>query len=895
LSGRPVFDDAGQYLGFRGVGIDTTDAQRHLKSIELRDRALESLTEGVVITDFARPDNPIIYVNDAFTKLTGYAREDVIGRNCRFLQGDSTDQEGLTALRSAIANGEPATVRIRNQRKDGAAFLNELRLSPVRDDSGRVTHFVGIQTDVTAATEAENALRDSEAMMRLVLNNVPSRIVYTDSDLNYRVANRQFKDWYHPGIDNVIGLNVKDVLPPDLYEQLLPLMKQALAGEAVTFERMVSNQRTKETRHFRFHYQPDITPDGHVPGYITVIDDITESKRAEAALRRKENELTDALNIGRMGYWRRDAHKLDVYWSQSVYRAYGLDPHDPALPQDPGAFLALIESLIHPDDRARHLKVRDTALAEQKPYSDEYRFMPPGQPMRTIMVSARPEFDENGNFTGYFGISQDITESKQARRALQESQQRFRDFAESSSDWFWEMDADLRFSWFSDDVELISGLPPEWYIGKTRQEVGFPEEDREVWEQHLATLDRHEPYRDFIYKRNGPNGVKWLKSSGVPVFDEFGNFKGYRGTGSDISTEIEARHEAEAAHNLFIEAIERMPLGIAYFDDEDRLRRANAEFRTELPSDDWMGVTFEELLWQALNDNEFPIPEEQRESWAKWRLYKHRNPSAAPLRVQRSGRWFDVYEHNLIDGGTLCLWVDVTKTLEQEQERRRAQRLEAMGIMVGGLAHEMNNLLQPIRGLSEMALQSVEDDSLAHRALQGILQSSSRANALLQGMLKFGRKTSEPLSEPQDLNEMLSEALQVISTLSRGGTELSVNAARDIGMARISSLEFTQVLLNLVKNALDALNGQGEIVIGLEPLAGEPRMARLSVADNGPGIPQKIAENVFEPFFTTKDVDKGTGLGLSVVHGIVSDWDGSIRLLNPDNGGTRFEIDIPLD
>src|SRR3712207_56343 len=114
---------------------------------------------GIVITDPNEPDDPIVYVNPAFTKITGYAPEEAIGRNCRFLQGDDGDQPGLEVLRAAIREGKNCKVVLRNYRKDGALFWNELTLSPVFDDEGRLVRFVGILEDITERRRAEDGLR----------------------------------------------------------------------------------------------------------------------------------------------------------------------------------------------------------------------------------------------------------------------------------------------------------------------------------------------------------------------------------------------------------------------------------------------------------------------------------------------------------------------------------------------------------------------------------------------------------------------------------------------------------------------------------------------------------------------------------------------------------------
>ncbi len=139
-----------------GEFIERAQAEEELR---VRDRAISSSSNGIIITDAAQPDNPVVYVNPAFERLTGYTFEEATGRNCRFLQGAETDPQALDKIREAIANRQEINVVLLNYRKDGTPFWNDLTIAPVRDDAGNVTHFVGVQNDVTDRKHAEEDLR----------------------------------------------------------------------------------------------------------------------------------------------------------------------------------------------------------------------------------------------------------------------------------------------------------------------------------------------------------------------------------------------------------------------------------------------------------------------------------------------------------------------------------------------------------------------------------------------------------------------------------------------------------------------------------------------------------------------------------------------------------------
>ena len=142
------------------------------------ERAVESTRTGVLITDANQPDNPIVYANPAFERITGYSTEEVLGRNCRFLQRHDSNQPALEEVREAIREGRECRVVVRNYRKNGALFWQELSISPVRDDHGRITHFVGIQDDVTDRKLAEERL--AHQAVHDPLTDLPNRVLFMD-------------------------------------------------------------------------------------------------------------------------------------------------------------------------------------------------------------------------------------------------------------------------------------------------------------------------------------------------------------------------------------------------------------------------------------------------------------------------------------------------------------------------------------------------------------------------------------------------------------------------------------------------------------------------------------------------------------------------------------------
>ncbi len=290
-----------------------------------------------------------------------------------------------------------------------------------------------------------------------------------------------------------------------------------------------------------------------------------------------------------------------------------------------------------------------------------------------------------------------VLERRTLEAELRESRQRFRDFAEASSDWFWEMDEDLRYSWFSPNVVNITGVPAEWHYGKTREDLGAPPVPDEVWREHLDTLRRREPYKDFVFRREGLDGHKWIRSAGVPVFDKGGVFRGYRGTGSDVTREVESRLAEEKAHNFLASAIDGFSGMFALWGPDDRMVFCNEQYRemNSLVCDTTVpGTPFADQIRAALEKGAFPEAEGREEVWFEERMEGHRNPGGAVEIARQDGSWLLLSEQKLADGSTVTISLNITARKNAERAlREREALLESIfenlpvGLLIKGPDH----------------------------------------------------------------------------------------------------------------------------------------------------------------------------------------------------------------
>lgn len=176
-SGTPLLDERGKVTRWRGVDRDITARKLAEDQIRLRERSIEAASVGIAVADALTGDYPIMYANSALSRITGYAPEELLGQNLRLLQGRGTDDQDRDTIRKAVRAGLPCEVIIRNYRKDGQAFWNELQLSPVKDEEGRVTHFIGVITDVTERRRSESARQQLSVAREIQLSLLPKRPV----------------------------------------------------------------------------------------------------------------------------------------------------------------------------------------------------------------------------------------------------------------------------------------------------------------------------------------------------------------------------------------------------------------------------------------------------------------------------------------------------------------------------------------------------------------------------------------------------------------------------------------------------------------------------------------------------------------------------------------------
>jgi len=308
-----------------GVMQDITARRKVEEKLYLMQHAIDSSSNGIVITDLADADYAIIYANKAFLRMTGYSLQELLGHNCRIMQNNDSDQEDIHELRAALQSKRDAHAILRNYRKDGSLFWNEIYISPIQDQQGRITHYVGVLNDVTHRVEMEDALGKSEARIRSVFNNVSDGIIIIDEHGIIEKLNPSAEKLFGYAAEELIDHNISKLMPePDRSRHDSYLNDYLGSGKAKILDtRREVNGLRKDGSIFPMELGVSRFYVDQHHFFIGTVHDITERKKAEAALRDLSGHLETAREDERTRIAREihdelgsllTAHKMDLSW-----------------------------------------------------------------------------------------------------------------------------------------------------------------------------------------------------------------------------------------------------------------------------------------------------------------------------------------------------------------------------------------------------------------------------------------------------------------------------------------------------------------------------------------------------------------------------------------------------
>ncbi len=374
---------------------------------------VDELPVPVLVTDAA---GTLLTINRAATVMLGFTPAELVGGPI-----DAIAHPDPVPVDPTAGPERPWTRR-RLLHKAGHSLLADARARRLAD--GRVLF---VLDDVTAAVAAEAAHADSADRLRFVTNAVPALMAYVDADARYVWVNESYRRWFGTAPESVRGRHASEVLGPAVWTAIRPHVERVLGGEEVTFEdRLV--YKSGPARHIRATYVPHVDADGRVRGLVALVNDISEIRVAEEALRRSEHLLEQSQSTAHVGSWEvtmgddRRADGGGLRWSDETFRIFG---HEPRAFQPTQA---LFYQSIHPDDRESTRGLASAGVRRGEPFEKEYRIVRPDGVVRLLHSWTRVEYDDAGRPQRMLGTVQDVTERKRAEQELKEADRRKDEF-----------------------------------------------------------------------------------------------------------------------------------------------------------------------------------------------------------------------------------------------------------------------------------------------------------------------------------------------------------------------------------------------------------------------------------------------------------------------------------
>ncbi|MBF0353853.1 MAG: PAS-domain containing protein [Alphaproteobacteria bacterium] len=364
---------------------------------------------------------------------------------------------------------------------------------------------------------------------------------------------------------------------------------------------------------------------------------------------------------------------------------------------------------------------------------------------------------------------------------------------------------------------------------------------------------------------------------------------------------------AENLERLSREAIESISEGFVLFDHDMRLVLCNDTYRQAYPliADLLVpGANFIDILRKAATRGQFVDDTEHMDEWVRERIARHLGHTDPVVCRLTSDRWYVISERATPSGGVVKLLTDITEIKRQEEHLRQSHKMEALGQLASGLAHEFNNVLTAVGGFAEMGRRDPSNAARAELCFVEIGKAAERATDLTGQLLSFSRNQPTE-TRVVDVGQAVWDLESFLRPLLGERVTLSIAPHDDGLLASINPSQLAQAVVNLVINARDAMSSVGAISIRTEPVSlSEPEAQLLSVTagryvairvtDTGTGIDDELKKRIFEPFFTTKQAGEGTGLGLAMVYGFATGAGGTVHLESTLGQGSTFSIFLPI-
>jgi two-component system cell cycle sensor histidine kinase/response regulator CckA len=919
-SWQPIADAKGNPMGVRTSIRDITkrkQVETALRESEEKYRALIDAAEEAIVV---AKDGRVVFANRKTSEGLGLTFDEIVGKS--FLDHVAPDDRQLVAeMYARRLEGEPIPAYDFRIVTPGGKTTWLLQTGTVIQWEGG-TATLNMATDITERKLAEEALRSSQELLNNLARLVPG-VIY-----QYRLYpdGRSAFPWASPGMNDIYEVTPEEVredatpvfgrLHPDDYDRVAA----NIAESARTLDTFYCEFRVvlpRQGLRWRWSQAHPIRMEDGGTLWHGIISDITEQKQTEEALRDANRRLESIIEGTQVGTWEWNVQTGETVFNDAWARMFGYE-----LSELSPTSIKTCEDLAHPEDLQRSHEMLERHFKGELPaYDCEVRMK--HRDGRWIWVHGRGKvvsWVADGKPLMMFGTHANVTSRKEAEANEQHIKDILSETGRIARVGGWELDLVTGLSTWTDEIYRIFEIDPTREILDEVPErpkgldMYAPEFRPALATAVEATMTQGEPYDLEVILIGEKGGRRWVRTTGRLI--ERDGHKVMAGTMQDINERRTAEEALKQSKERLELALEGGTLGIwdwnpqtdavAFSDlwarmlgySPDEVEPTGEFFRERIHPDDREAVL---ARLAAHIDGRAPTYSSEHRLRAKsggwiWVLDQgkiaERSDDDHPARM--TGVIADITARKVADEQRIAL----------EAQLRQAQKMESVGRLAGGVAHDFNNMLGVILGHTEMALGRVDPDQPLHGDLLEVYKAAERSANLTQLLLAFARKqTVAP--EVLNLNTTIGGMLNMLKRLIGEDIDLHWEPQDGLWPVRMDPSQIDQLLVNLCVNARDAIEDVGSISIeasnvvcdapysNLHAAFTPGEYVRLAVTDDGCGMDKETLAQVFEPFFTTKTVGMGTGLGLAMVYGVVTQNDGFINVYSEPDHGTSFAIYLP--
>ncbi len=875
----------GSLGGIVGAVQDITERKKSEEALKEKNREIEVFfASNLDLLCIADTRGYFRRLNPEWEKTLGYPLSELEGK--RFL--DLVHPDDLPATLDAVArlDGQQEVLDFVNRYRaaDGSYRWIEWKSYPSGDQ------IFAAARDITGRIRAEEALRESERRYRHLFEYMTTGFalceIITDEegkpeDFRYLEINPAYEKLTGERAENIVGRTIQEIYPGIRKELIERYGKVALTGEPVSFE----EYRAELKKYYdMLAYSPQ-------KGQFAVIfSDITSRKKTEAELILSEEQIRNILRVQPVGVGlvvdRMLKEVNDQYCEIVGYSREEI--------QGRSTRFLFVSSEEYDAVGEMYSK-----LAEYGNAAIETRYRRKDNHIIDVLLNIAP-LDRRDLLKGVTFTVLDITERKRLEDELIRNEKKISSILRVAPVGIGLMVRRV-FKEVNPRMCEMVGYGREELMEKNSRMI-YPAQE----EYDLAGLEK---YRRIAEKGTGTVETRWLRKDGQIIdvllcatpLDPQDLDKGVTFTALDITE----RKRSEDRLRFLASTVEQASESVIIRDTEELIRYVNPAFEAS------SGYSAEEVVGHQMYFMEFnqeneTLLEEVKETLVAGQVWSGRVQS---LRKDGTAYMEDLSTTPIRDEqgkvvSYLTLKKDVTHELELEDQLRQSQKMEAVGLLAGGVAHDLNNMLTPILGYAEMLLFNEEVPEKARSDIQEIINAGGKARDLVGQLMAFGRKQTLQV-EPLNLNEVIPSAGKLLRRTLRENIRIEMNLGHTVRSVRADRGQVEQVLMNLAVNAQDAMPKGGVLSIETQDVELDEEYAAhhsevtpgkyllMSVSDTGSGMDAQTRSRIFEPFFTTKEIGKGTGLGLATVYGIVKQHGGYIWVYSEPGHGSTFKIYLP--